>query len=81
LQREQQPRIDADHQLGTGQRQPPTVVAIAAADIEHTTAHQRVDGTLDARPLQLAAPLAVDLDAKQIERPLAPGMQRQQATA
>ena len=51
------------------------VVAVATTDIEHAAAVERTDSVCDARPLDITAPFAVDLDATNVEWALPPGCQ------
>ncbi len=70
-------RIYADHQICAGRQHSPSVVAITAADIDNPRSCQ-VDVWGYARPLPVRPPLRVNVDATDLQRPLAPGMQRHQ---
>ena len=80
LAEEQPVGVDADHAFGAGTEHPPLVVAVAATDIQHAPAAQ-VEVWSDPRPLPVRAPFGVDMHAKQVERPLAPGRQAEQRIA
>src|SRR5690606_14767153 len=75
---EQQRGIDADHQIGPGTAHAPAVIAAAATDIKDFSAGQRCDLIFQSVPLPVGAPFGVDVDAKNIEGTLAPGMQLHQ---
>jgi hypothetical protein len=54
------------------------VIAVATADIQNRTAVEWLDSIRTALPLEVAAPLAVDLDATDREWAFTPGRELQQ---
>jgi len=53
----------------------PAMITAAATHIEDTPAGQRRNVLPQALPLPVGAPLGIDVETEQFERPLAPGMQ------
>ena len=69
-------RIDADDAAGARVTHAQRVIAVAAADVQNLAALKRIDSVLEAIPLEVAAPLAVDGYPVEHERALSPRVQR-----
>ena len=74
LGQEQQVRIHTDDHARAVLPHAPHVITIAAADIQYALA-LKFDMRRDPIPFPVRAPFGIDLHAKQLEWPLAPGMQ------
>ena len=66
-------RLQTNNQLRPCRNHAQAEIPISAADIQYRAALQRRDQVLESRPLHVAAPLGVNLNAKQMEGPFAPG--------
>ena len=67
--------INTDHLCGAGAEHAPAVITAATADIEYPSPGQWFQAREQAIPLPVRAPLGVDVNAKQVKGPLAPGSQ------
>ena len=65
--------FETDHQVSPRRSHAQAVISVPAADIQYRAPFQWCDQVLESGPLHVAAPLAVYLNAKQVEGPFAPG--------
>ena len=75
LRHEPERGVESDYRLGPGIKQTAAEVPIAAADIEYLHAGKRREIRAQALPLEIRAPLAVDMHRPDRKRALAPGHQ------
>jgi hypothetical protein len=68
-------RVDSDHDVRARAEHAPAVIAVAAADVEHTSVRERTDLAAEPVPFQIGALFAVDMDAVKATEALASRMQ------